>query len=83
MDLKEKLISQGYDRIDIFLIDEEKNQETIADITLHKVTDLEYKLYLEPDSIAYELDEENPYFTANQKTENGGYKEIKGFILEW
>ncbi|WP_101841823.1 hypothetical protein [Halobacillus sp. Marseille-P3879] len=83
MDLKDRLISQGYDQIDIFLIDEDNNQETIADITLHKVNDLEYKLYLEPDSLKYELEEDNPYFIAQQKQDSGSAKQVKGFILEW
>ncbi|MFC7063007.1 hypothetical protein [Halobacillus seohaensis] len=83
MDLKEKLQSHGYDHIDILLIDEERNQETVAGITLHKVTDLEYKLYLDPDSIKYELDQDNPFFVANQAREEDDPVEVKGFILEW
>ncbi|WP_173918054.1 hypothetical protein [Halobacillus sp. Marseille-Q1614] len=83
MNLKERLVSHGYDNIDILLIDEEKNQETVPGISLNKVTDLEYKLYLEPDSLKYDLDKDNPYFTARQKSEEGASKEVKGFILEW
>ncbi|MFG6146710.1 hypothetical protein [Halobacillus sp. B23F22_1] len=83
MDLKDRLISHGYDQIDILLIDEDNKQETVADITLHKVTNLEFKLYLEPESINYELHADNPYFVARQKQENAGSKDVKGFILEW
>ncbi|MCP3026880.1 hypothetical protein [Halobacillus sp. A5] len=83
MDLKNRLISHGYDQIDILLIDEDNNQETVADITLHKVTDLEYKLYLEPDTLSYELQEDNPYFVAQQKQGSSDSKQVKGFVLEW
>lgn len=83
MDLKERLITQGYDHIDILLIDQEGNQTTIADIALHKITDLEYKLYLNPDSISYHFNKENPYFEADQRDDLGNDKKVKGFPLEW
>ncbi|ARI75497.1 hypothetical protein [Halobacillus mangrovi] len=83
MDLKERLLTHGYDHIDILIIDEEANQTTIPDITLHKINDLEYKLYLDPETINYYLNEEDPYFAAEQKSEDGGMKKIKGFVLEW
>ncbi|WP_281974285.1 hypothetical protein [Halobacillus litoralis] len=83
MDLNERLITQGYDHIDILLIDEEANQTTVADITLHKVTDLEYKLYLDPETITYHFDVDDPYFEANQKDDLGNDKKVKGYILEW
>lgn len=84
MDLKDRLITQGYDHIDILVVDEHANQTTVADITLHKVTNLEYKLYLEPATIQYHLDAEDPYFEAEQKEEEKGEaKKVKGFILEW
>ncbi|WP_082231944.1 hypothetical protein [Halobacillus massiliensis] len=83
MNLKEKLKSYGYDNIDILLIDEEKNQETVPGISLNKVTDLEYKLYLEPESVTYQLNQEDPYFQARQKAGEGDSKEVKGYILEW
>ncbi|KHE68294.1 hypothetical protein [Halobacillus sp. BBL2006] len=83
MDLKDRLITHGYDHIDILIIDDEANQTTVADITLHKVSDLEYKLYLDPETINYHLDEEDPYFVAEQRDDDGGSKRIKGFVLEW
>ncbi|WP_163527947.1 hypothetical protein [Halobacillus ihumii] len=83
MDLKERLISQGYDQVDILLIDGEQNQSTIANLSLHKITDLEYKLYLEPDSLKYEFNGDHPHFIAEQKEEDGEAKQIKGYILEW
>ncbi|MBH0230221.1 hypothetical protein LCL89_12790 [Halobacillus yeomjeoni] len=83
MDLKERLISHGYDHIDILIIDEESNQTTVPDITLHKVSELEYKLYLIPETIHYHLEDENPYFEAEQRNELGEPKKIKGFVLEW
>jgi hypothetical protein len=83
MDLKDRLITQGYDQIDILIVGEEGEQTTVPDVTLHKVTDLEYKLYLEPESITYHFKEENPYFEAEQKDESGEGKKIKGYILEW
>ncbi|WP_226582392.1 hypothetical protein [Halobacillus litoralis] len=83
MDLTENLIAQGYDHIDILLVDENREQTTVADISLNKVTDLEYKLYLDPETITYHFDEENPYFQATQKDESGQDKMVKGFILEW
>ncbi|MFD2923908.1 hypothetical protein [Halobacillus naozhouensis] len=82
MDLKEHLISHGYDQIDILLIDEEQNQSTVANLSLHKITDLEYKLYLEPESLKYELNNDHPHFIAEQK-DNGKAKQVKGYILEW
>lgn len=83
MDLKEKLITQGYDHIDILIIDDQANQTTVADIPLHKVSDLEYKLYLNPETITYHLNEEDPYFEAEQKDEEGKDRKVKGFVLEW
>jgi hypothetical protein len=83
MDLKDRLITHGYDHIDILIIDDEANQTTVADITLHKVSDLEYKLYLDPETVNYHLEEEDPYFAAEQKDDDGGSKRIKGFVLEW
>ncbi|MGR9048008.1 hypothetical protein ACQ4XT_05230 [Halobacillus faecis] len=83
MDLKEHLVAHGYDHIDILLIDEEGDQTTVADISLPKVTDLEYKLYLKPETISYHFKEEDPYFEAEQHAESGDGKKIKGFILEW
>ena len=83
MDLKDKLLTHGYDHIDILLVDEEANQTTVPDITLHKVTDLEYKLYLDPETITYYLNENDPYFEGEQKDEEGESKKVKGFVLEW
>ncbi|CDQ18370.1 hypothetical protein [Halobacillus karajensis] len=84
MDLKEHLIAQGYDHIDILLVDEDGEQSTVADISLPKVTDLEFKLYLEPESITYHFKEEDPYFEAEQQqNEDESGKKVKGFILEW
>ncbi|ELK46756.1 hypothetical protein QRD89_00155 [Halobacillus sp. ACCC02827] len=83
MNMKEKLMTQGYEHIDILLIDEESNKTTVADISLNKVTDLEYKLYLEPESIAYRFDVENPYFEGEQMVESGTPRKVKGYILEW
>ncbi|SIS53842.1 hypothetical protein [Salimicrobium flavidum] len=83
MDLKDRLLTQGFDTIDIFLIDDEKNQTTVSNISLHKVTDLEYKLYLEPESVEYYLDHENPYFTATQEEPDKEPIGVKGYILEW
>ncbi|MBA2174706.1 hypothetical protein H0266_07350 [Halobacillus locisalis] len=83
MNLKDKLLTHGYDHIDILLVDEEANQTTVPDITLHKVTDLEYKLYLDPETITYHLNEEDPYFEAEQSDEEGESKKVKGFVLEW
>ncbi|MCA0972376.1 hypothetical protein LCM20_17350 [Halobacillus litoralis] len=83
MDLKDQLLQKGYDQVDILLVDEKSNQTTVPDITLHKVTDLEYKLYLNPDTIQYHLEEDDPYFEAEQKDEEGGTKRVKGFVLEW
>ncbi|UOQ44713.1 hypothetical protein MUN89_01750 [Halobacillus salinarum] len=83
MDLKDHLITHGYDHVDILLIDEEQNQNTVADISLPKVTDLEYKLYLKPESVTYHLEEEDPFFEAEQHQENGKGRKIKGYILEW
>lgn len=83
MSLKEKLLEKGYNNIDIMVIDEDNNQSTIPDLTLHKINNLEYKLYLDPESVKLNLDEEHPHFTARQKSEDGGDVGIKGFILEW
>ncbi|UOQ95557.1 hypothetical protein MUO14_11905 [Halobacillus shinanisalinarum] len=83
MDLKEHLVTHGYDQIDILLIDEEQNQSTVAGISLHKMTDLEYKLYLDPQSLKYELNSDHPHFIANQKEEEGEVKQVKGYILKW
>lgn len=83
MNMKEKLMTQGYEHIDILLIDEESNKTTVADISLNKVTDLEYKLYLKPESIAYRFDVENPYFEGEQMVESGTPRKVKGYILEW
>ncbi|SEB16531.1 hypothetical protein SAMN05421743_12231 [Thalassobacillus cyri] len=83
MSLKEQLLEKGYNNIDIMVIDEDNNQSTIPDLTLHKINNLEYKLYLDPESVKMNLDEEHPHFTARQKSEDGGDVRIKGFILEW
>ena len=80
MDLKEHLITHGYDHIDILVIDEDGNQVTVPDITLHKVSDLEYKLYLESETIRYHLNEEDPYFEAQRRMDEGETKKIKGYI---
>ncbi len=83
MNLKEKLLSHGYDHIDILMIDENQNQSTVADISLHKVTNLEFKLYLKPGTVEYHLKEEHPFFEAEQNNVEGDEKKVKGFILEW
>ncbi|MYL29818.1 hypothetical protein GLW03_08295 [Halobacillus halophilus] len=83
MDLKEHLLTEGYNQIDILLVREGEDQTTVPGITLHKVTDLEYKLYLDPESITYHLKEEHPYFQGDQKVESGEMKQVKGYILEW
>ncbi|TGB01305.1 hypothetical protein [Halobacillus salinus] len=83
MDLKNQLLQQGYDHIDILLIDDQSNQTTVPDISLHKVTDLEFKLYLDPDTVTYHLEEQDPYFEAKQKDEEGEMRNVKGFVLEW
>lgn len=83
MDLKERLMAQGFNQVDILIVEEGGDQTTVPGITLHKVTDLEYKLYLNPESISYHLKEENPYFEAEQKGESGEFNKVKGFILEW
>ncbi|WP_347861794.1 hypothetical protein U0355_00790 [Salimicrobium sp. PL1-032A] len=83
MELKDRLLTYGFDNIDIFLIDDDKNQETVSNISLHKVTDLEYKLYLDPESIEYHLDHEDPYFTATKQVPDKEPISVKGFILEW
>ncbi|RWZ54768.1 hypothetical protein EQV77_14080 [Halobacillus fulvus] len=83
MDLREHLLTHGFDHIDILLIDEHQNQTTVPDITLHKITELEYKLYLDPETIRYHLQEEDPYFVADQTDDDGEVKKVKGYILEW
>ncbi|MFD1019996.1 hypothetical protein [Thalassobacillus hwangdonensis] len=83
MKLKDQLLEKGYDVIDILVIDENQEQNTIPDITLHKVNDLEYKLFIEPESIEYHLEEENPYFTAKQREEDGESLLVKCFVIEW
>ncbi|WP_085505580.1 hypothetical protein [Thalassobacillus devorans] len=83
MNLKEQLLEKGYNNIDIMVIDEENNQSTIPDLSLHKINNLEYKLYLDPKSVDVNLDNEHPYFTAKQRNEEGRDVNIKGFILEW
>ncbi|MBM7553818.1 hypothetical protein [Thalassobacillus pellis] len=83
MSLKERLISSGYNVIDIMMIDEHDNKSTIPDVTLHKVNDLEYKLYLDPESVELHLDEEHPHFTARQKIEDGENVKTTCYILEW
>ncbi|AKG03297.1 hypothetical protein AAV35_013610 [Salimicrobium jeotgali] len=83
MELKDRLITYGFDTVDIFLIDDEKNQETVSNVKLHKVTNLEYKLYLDPESIEYHLDHEDPYFKAVQQEPDQKPIGVKGYILEW
>lgn len=83
MDLKKQLLQHGYDHIDILLVDDQSIQTTVPDISLHKVSNLEYKLYLDPETIEYHLEEQDPYFEAKQKDEEGELKRVKGFVLEW
>ncbi|WP_181350796.1 hypothetical protein [Thalassobacillus sp. CUG 92003] len=83
MKLKERLIVEGFDVVDILVIDEENNNTTISDVSLTKVNDLEYKLYLQPESVEYKLNEEYPHFIAKQEDDEGELKDVKGYILEW
>ncbi|MCA1011868.1 hypothetical protein [Halobacillus halophilus] len=83
MNLKDRLITNGFDHIDILLIDDQGEQTTVPDITLHKVNNLEYKLYLQPETIQYHLDKEYPYFEAEQNSIDGREKTVKGYVLEW
>ena len=83
MNLKDRLITNGFDHIDILLVEDEGDQTTVPDITLHKVNDLEYKLYLQQETVQYHLDKEYPYFEAVQNSGEDGKKTVKGYILEW